>query len=190
MKEKQILQILTDSGALLEGHFVLTSGLHSPQYIEKFRVLEQPQYTEMLCKAIAEMYKGKGITAVAGPMTGGIILAYETASQIGVKSIFTERIDGKMIFRRGFTLSHADKVLIVEDIITTGGSVIEVIDEIKKYGSAIIGLSCLVDRSNGKAKFDVPFNPLLVMNVLTYSPEDCPLCKSGSIAVKPGSTKK
>jgi orotate phosphoribosyltransferase len=190
MTEKQIIKILKDSGALLEGHFILTSGLHSPQYIEKFRVLEQPRYTEMLCKVIADIYKNKDVTTVVGPMTGGIILAYETARQLGVKSIFTERIDGKMKFRRRFTLSPADKVLIVEDIITTGGSVVEVIDEIKKYGSTIIGLSCLVDRSNSKAKFDVPFNPLLVMNVLTYPPDECPQCKSGSIAVKPGSTKK
>jgi len=190
MEEKQILQILKESGALLEGHFILTSGLHSPQYIEKFRVLEQPRYTKMLCKSIAEMYINSGITVVVGPMTGGIILGYETARQIGVKSIFTERVDGKMKFRRGFTLSPSDKVLIVEDIITTGGSVVEVIDEVNKYGSPIVGLSCLVDRSNGKAKFNVPFNPLLVINVETYPPDNCPLCKSGSVAVKPGSTKK
>ncbi len=190
MKEKQILQILKNSGALLEGHFILTSGLHSPQYIEKFRILEQPRYTEMLCKVIAEMYVNSGITAVVGPMTGGIILAYETARQMGIKSIFTERVEGKMTFRRGFTLTPSDKVLIVEDIITTGGSVTEVIDEVKKYGSAIIGLSCLVDRSRGKAKFDFPFNPLLVMDVVTYPLDNCPLCESGSKAIKPGSTKK
>jgi orotate phosphoribosyltransferase len=197
MNRQEILKIFKDSGALLEGHFILTSGLHSPQYIEKFRVLEQPKYTEMLCKEIAEMYKDSGITVVIGPMTGGIILAYETARQLGVKSIFTERIDsppaeqaGKMKFRRGFTISPSDRVLIVEDIITTGGSVIEVIDEVKKYGSTIVGLSCLVDRSSSKAKFDVPFNPLLVMDVVTYPPYNCPLCKSGSIAIKPGSTNK
>ncbi len=190
MKQEEILKILKESGALMEGHFILTSGLHSPQYIEKFRVLEQPRYTEMLCKEIASQYKDKGITVVVGPMTGGIIIAYETARQLGVKSIFTERVDGRMKFRRGFSLSPADKVLIVEDIITTGGSVQEVIDEVKIYGSNIAGLSCLVDRSSGKAKFDVPFNPLLTMNVLTYFPEECSLCKSGSKAVKPGSTNK
>lgn len=190
MTQQEILKILKDSGALLEGHFILTSGLHSPQYIEKFRILEQPHYTEMLCKEIAKLYKDSGVTVVVGPMTGGIMISYETARQLGVKSIFTERIDGKMKFRRGFTLSPSDKVLIVEDIITTGSSVQEVIDEVKKYGAAIIGLSCLVDRSNGKAKFDVPFNPLLVMNVVTYQPEECPLCKSGSKAIKPGSTNK
>ena len=190
MNQEEILKILKDSGALLEGHFILTSGLHSPQYIEKFRVLEQPNYTEILCKEIAAKYKSSGITVVIGPMTGGIILAYETARLLGVKSIFTERVEGKMKFRRGFTISPSDRVLIVEDIITTGGSVNEVIDEVKKYGSTIAGLSCLVDRSNGKAKFDVPFNPLLVMNVITYPPDNCPLCKSGSPAIKPGSTKK
>ncbi len=197
MTQQEILKILKDSGALLEGHFILTSGLHSPQYIEKFRVLEQPKYTEMLCKEIAAIYKKSVITVVVGPMTGGIILAYETARQLGVKSIFTERVDGptavqagKMKFRRGFTITPTDKVLIVEDIITTGGSVLEVIDEVKKYGADIVGLSCLVDRSNGKAKFDIPFNPLLVMNVETYPPDNCPLCKSGSTAIKPGSTNK
>jgi orotate phosphoribosyltransferase len=190
MTKQEILKILKDSGALLEGHFILTSGLHSSQYIEKFRILEHPHYTEMLCNAIAGMYKNDNITAVAGPMTGGIIIAYETARQLGVKSIFTERVDGKMKFRRGFTLSPADNVLIVEDIITTGGSVKEVIEEVKRHKAKIAELSCFVDRSNGKAKFGVPFKPLLVMDVVNYEPEDCPLCKSGSTAVKPGSTNK
>jgi len=190
MTQQEILKILKDSGALLEGHFILTSGLHSPQYIEKFRILEQPRYTEMLCKEIAGKYKNDKITAVVGPMTGGIIISYETARQLGVKSIFTERVDGKMKFRRGFTLSPSDNVLVVEDIITTGGSVQEVIEVVKENRAKIVGLTCLVDRSNGKAKFDVPFNPLLTMDVVNYMPDDCPLCKSGSVAVKPGSTNK
>jgi orotate phosphoribosyltransferase len=190
MTKQEILQLLKDSGALLEGHFILTSGLHSSQYIEKFRILEQPSYTEMLCKEIAGMYKDNNITAVVGPMTGGIIISYETARQLGVKSIFTERINGKMEFRRGFTLSPSDNVLVVEDIITTGGSVLEVIETVKDCGAKIAGLSCFVDRSNGKAKFDVPFKPLLVMDVVNYKLEECPLCKSGSSAVKPGSTNK
>ena len=190
MTKQEILNILKDSGAFLEGHFILTSGFHSSQYIEKFRILEQPRYTEMLCKEIAGMYKNDKITAVAGPMTGGIIISYETARQLGVKSVFTERIDGKMQFRRGFTLSPSDRVLIVEDIITTGGSVKEVVETVKDSGANIVGLSCLVDRSNSKAKFDVPFKPLLVMDVVNYNPDKCPLCKSDSVAVKPGSTNK
>src|SRR5258708_6544736 len=128
MTEQEILQIFIDSNALLEGHFVLTSGLHSPQYIEKFRVIEQPKYTEMLSKELAGKFKDENITVVVGPMTGGIILAYEVGKQLGTKAIFTERVDGKMKFRRGFSLSPADRVLIVEDIITTGGSVLEVIE--------------------------------------------------------------
>jgi orotate phosphoribosyltransferase len=187
MTEKEILTILKQTGALLEGHFILTSGLHSPEYIEKFRILEQPKYTEMLCKEVAEKFRNDNITVVAGPMTGGIILAYETGRQLGTKAIFTERVRGKMEFRRGFTLSPSDRVLIVEDIITTGGSVREVIEEVKKTGAPIIGLGCLVDRSNSIAKFDYPFKPLLTMDVETYKPEECPLCKSGSVAVKPGS---
>jgi orotate phosphoribosyltransferase len=187
---EEVLQILKDTGALLEGHFILTSGLHSPHYIEKFRVLEQPSYTEKLCKMIAENYKKQNITVVIGPMTGGIILAYEVGKQLGARAIFTERIDGKMLLRRGFKLSPEDRVLVVEDIITTGGSIQEVIDIVKQHGAEIAGLSCLVDRSNGKAKFDVPFKPLLKMDVVTYNPEECTLCKSGSTPVKPGGTNK
>jgi orotate phosphoribosyltransferase len=195
MTEQEILQILKDSNALLEGHFILTSGLHSPQYIEKFRLLERPKLTEILCKELAEKFKNDNVTVVVGPMTGGIILAHEVAKQLGTKSIFTERVDGKMAFRRGFTLSPADRILIVEDIITTGGSVHEVIDAIHNLGlinqtPTIVGIGCLVDRSSGRAKFDVPFKPLLTMDVVTYEQDDCPLCKSGSKAIKPGSTNK
>jgi orotate phosphoribosyltransferase len=187
LTQGEILQIFKDTGALLEGHFVLTSGLHSPQYVEKFRVLEQPVYTEMLCKAIAENYRDKNISVVVGPMTGGIIIAYETGRQLGTKAMFTERTEGRMKFRRGFKLSPDDRVLIVEDIITTGGSVFEVIEAVKEQKSLIAGISCLVDRSGGKVKFDYPFIPLLTLDVVTYKPEECPMCKSGEAAVKPGS---
>lgn len=198
MTENEILQILIDTKALMEGHFVLTSGLHSPQYIEKFRVLEQPRYTEQLCKAIAEMFTGSKITAVVGPMTGGIILAYEVGKQLGVKSIFTERVDGKMKFRRGFTLNENDNVLIVEDIITTGGSVLEVIEAVKAFSDntksgaqpEIHSVSCLVDRSNGKAVFGVPFKPLLKMNVIAFKPEEVPEWLNKIPVTKPGSTNK
>jgi orotate phosphoribosyltransferase len=190
MNQTEILDIFKMTGALLEGHFILTSGLHSPQYVEKFRILENPKYTEMLCKAVADDYKNEGITAVVGPMTGGIILSYEIGKQLGVKAIFTERVEGKMKFRRGFSLSPLDRVLIVEDIITTGGSILEVIDEVKNSNAEIVAIACLVDRSNGKAKFDYKFNPLLTMKVENYKPEDCPKCKNGSKAVKPGSTNK
>lgn len=177
MTEQEILNLLKQSNALLEGHFVLTSGLHSPQYVEKFRLLEQPKVTEALCKELAVKFKDEKISVVVGPMTGGIILAHELGKQLGAKAIFTERVDGKMKFRRGFSLSKDDRVLIVEDIITTGGSVQEVIEAINEFGARIIGIGCLVDRSNGKASFPYPFKSLLKMDVVAYKPGDCPLCK-------------
>jgi len=190
MTEQEILQIFKDSNALLEGHFILTSGLHSPQYIEKFRVLEQPKYTEILCKELADKFKNDNITIVVGPMTGGIILAYEVGKQLGTKAIFTERVEGKMKFRRGFTLSHSDRVLIVEDIITTGGSVLEVIEEVKRYNPVIAGIGCLVDRSNGNAKFEYTFKPLLKMDVVAFKPNELPEWLSKVPVTKPGSTNK
>ncbi len=191
MTETEILQIFKDSNALLEGHFVLTSGLHSPQYVEKFRVLEQPKYTEMLCKELAEKFKKDNVTVVVGPMTGGIILAHEVGKALGTKSIFTERVDGKMKFRRGFTISPADRVLIVEDIITTGGSVQEVIDEIKNtFNPFIVGIGCLVNRSGGKAKFDYRLTPLVTMDVVAFKPDEVPEWLAKIPITKPGSTNK
>ncbi len=187
LTQEEVLQIFKDTGALMEGHFVLTSGLHSPKYIEKFRVLEQPRYTELLCRDIVDNFLGKDVSVVVGPMTGGIILAHEVGRQFGVKAMFTERVEGKMKLRRGFKLSPADNVLIVEDIITTGGSVFEVIEEVKAQSAKIIGISCLADRSGGKIKFDYLFKPLVTLDVITYKPDECLLCKSGSVPVKPGS---
>ena len=190
MTESEILQIFKDSNALLEGHFILTSGMHSPQYVEKFRVLEQPKYTEMLCKELAEKFRNENITVVVGPMTGGIILAYGVGKELGTKAIFTERIEGKMKFRRGFTLSPSDRVLIVEDIITTGGSVQEVIDEIKQFNPVIAGIGCLVDRSGGKARFDFPLISLVKMDVVAFKPDEVPGWLSKIPITKPGSTNK
>lgn len=190
MTEKEIFEIFKASGALLEGHFVLTSGLHSPQYVEKFRVLEQPKYTEMLCKELAAKFADAGVTVVVGPMTGGIIMAHECGKALGAKAIFTERVDGRMKFRRGFTIQPDDKVLIVEDIISTGGSVVEVIEAVNEFTSNIVGIGCLVDRSGGKAQFDAPLVPLVKMDVVVYKAEECPLCKENIPITKPGSTNK
>jgi len=166
--------------------------MHSPQYVEKFRVLEQPKYTEMLCVELAERFKKDNITVVVGPMTGGIILAYEVGKQLGTKAIFTERVNGVMKFRRGFTLSSSDRALIVEDIITTGGSVQEVIDEIKvnEAHPTIAGIGCLVDRSGGKAKFDYPLTPLVKMDVTAFKPDEIPDWLAKITVAKPGSTNK
>ena len=191
MTEQEVRDILVKTNAIMDGHFLLTSGLHSPHYVEKFNVLQHPEYTEQLCKAMAAKFKDANIETVVGPVTGGVILAHETGKALGTRAIFTERVDGKMTFRRGFSLHEGERVLIVEDIVTTGGSIKEVIDVVKSYNAIPVAVSMLVDRSGGKADFgDVPATALLHMNVETYKPEDCPLCKQGIPMTKRGSTGK
>ena len=191
MTEQEVRDILVKTNAIMDGHFLLTSGLHSPHYVEKFNVLQHPKYTEQLCKAMAEKFKDANIETVVGPVTGGIILAHETGKALGTRAIFTERVDGKMTFRRGFSLHEGERVLIVEDIVTTGGSIKEVVAVVKSYKAIPVAVSMLVDRSGGKADFgDVPATALLKMNVETYKPEECPLCKKGIAITKRGSTGK
>ena len=191
MTEQEVKELLIETGAIMDGHFLLTSGLHSPHYVEKFNVLQQPKYTEKLCQAMAEQFKDAGIETVVGPVTGGILLAHETGKALGTRAIFTERVDGKMTFRRGFTLHEGERCLIVEDIVTTGGSIKEVIEVVKAHGGIPVAVSMLVDRSGGKANFgDVPCTALLHMDVETYQPEECPLCKQGIPMTKRGSTGK
>ena len=191
MTEKEVRDILVETNAIMDGHFLLTSGLHSPHYVEKFNVLQHPKYTEQLCQAMAEKFKDANIETVVGPVTGGIILAHETGKALGTRAIFTERVDGKMTFRRGFSLHEGERVLIVEDIVTTGGSIKEVIDVVKSYKAIPVAVSMLVDRSGGKADFgDVPATALLKMNVETYKSEECPLCKQNIPMTKRGSTGK
>ncbi|MCB2206099.1 orotate phosphoribosyltransferase [bacterium] len=188
--QEEILGMFKESGAFLEGHFVLTSGLHSPHYVEKFRVLEHPGLTAQLCEGFAEMYAEDKPNVVLGPATGGIILAHETAKQLGVRAMFTERVDGSMVLRRGFALGPEDRVLLVEDVVTTGGSVFEVIDAVKQTGAQIIGLAYLVDRSGGKVDFGVPAKALLTLDVVVHQPDDCPLCREGLPVTKPGRSGK
>ena len=191
MTEKEVEDLLIETSAIMEGHFLLTSGLHSPRYVEKFNVLQKPVYTEKLCRAMAEKFKNANIETVVGPVTGGILLAHETGKALGTRAIFTERENGKMTFRRGFTLHEGERVLIVEDIVTTGGSIREVIDVVKEHGGIPVAVSMLVDRSGGKATFgDVPSTALLHMDVQTYKPEECPLCKAGIPMTKRGRTGK
>ena len=191
MSEKEVEDLLIETSAIMEGHFLLTSGLHSPRYVEKFNVLQKPVYTEKLCRAMAEKFKDANIETVVGPVTGGILLAHETGKALGTRAIFTERENGKMTFRRGFKLHEGERVLIVEDIVTTGGSIREVIDVVKENGGIPVAVSMLVDRSGGKATFgDVPATALLHMDVQTYKPEECPLCKAGVPMTKRGRTGK
>ena len=191
MTEVEVRDLLTKTNAIMHGHFLLTSGLHSPHYVEKFNVLQHPEYTEILCKAMAEKFKDENIDTVVGPVTGGILLAHETGKALGTRAIFTERENGKMTFRRGFSLEKGERVLIVEDIVTTGGSIKEVIDVVREFGGIPVAVAMLVDRSNGKVSLDeVPCSALLHMDVETYAPEECPLCKKGMPLTKRGRTGK
>ncbi|MEX5284309.1 orotate phosphoribosyltransferase [Selenomonas sputigena] len=191
MTEAEVKALLIQTNALMHGHFLLTSGLHSPHYVEKFNVLQHPCYTQQLCAAMAEKFKDKKIDTVVGPVTGGILLAHETGKALGTRAIFTEREGGKMTFRRGFTLEKGERVLIVEDIVTTGGSIKEVIDVVREFGGIPVAVSMLVDRSNGRVNFgDVPCTALLHMDVEVYKPEECPLCHEGVPLTKRGRTGK
>ena len=191
MTQEEVRALLVKTGAIMDGHFLLTSGLHSPHYVEKFNVLQHPAYTAQLCAAMAEKFKDAQIETVVGPVTGGILLAHETGKSLGTRAIFTERVDGKMTFRRGFSLRAGERVLIVEDIVTTGGSIKEVIKVVKAAGAVPVAVSMLVDRSGGKADFgDVPSTALLTMDVETYAPETCPLCAKGVPMTKRGRTGK
>lgn len=185
------MEMFRDSGALLEGHFLLTSGRHSNQYMQCARVLQYPVYASRLGEELARRYRDEKVEVVIGPAMGGIVVAQEVARALGgsVRSLFTEREDGKMALRRGFSLTPGEKVLVVEDVITTGGSVQEVMDLVNQLGGDVVGVGVLVDRSGGEVKFKPRLEAVLTMSIETYPPENCPLCKKGQPAVKPGSRK-
>jgi len=181
-------EIFQKSGAILKGHFLLASGLHSPTYWEKFRVLESPIYTEQLCRMIADHFREQEIQVVAGPTTGGIILAFETARQLGVRGIFAEKEGNGRAFRRGFSINPGERVLIVDDILTTGNSTRQVMAAVTKQGGTVIGIGLLVDRSEQGVDFGVPLFSCLRSITPTYTPQDCPLCAAHIPLVKPGSS--
>ena len=182
----EVLEIFKTTGAIKEGHFLLASGLHSPVYWEKFRILQHPYLTEKLCRLIAQHFKGQKIDVVAGPTTGGIILAFETARQLGVRSVFAEKDGDVRVFRRDFEIAHGEHVLIVDDILTTGSSLKETIGAVDKLGGIIIGIGVLVDRSEHDLNFGLPFFSCLRAPTTVYSPEECPLCAAHIPLVKPG----
>jgi orotate phosphoribosyltransferase len=183
-------EIFKKSRAVLKGHFQLTSGLHSPIYWEKAQVLQYPEYTEKLCGMIADHFREEGIQVVAGPTTPGIILSYEVARQLGIRSIFAEKEEtGGRIFRRGFRIDPGERVLVVDDILTTGGSIREVMAAVNKQGGSVAGIGVLVDRSQQKVDFGVPLFSCHRSETITYKPEECPLCAAQIPLVKPGSQK-
>lgn len=187
MTEDNVKEIFSMTEAMLTGHFKLTSGRHSDKYFQCAKVLQHPQYCEMLCRELAAKFEGQSIQAVIGPAMGGILVAHEVAKALGVRSIFAERENGAMTLRRGFEIGEGEKFLVVEDVITTGGSVKEVIEVVRRAGGVVVGAGVLVDRSGGAAKFDVPTASLLQVPAVSYTPEECPLCQQGLPFLKPGS---
>jgi len=183
-------RVFRESGALREGHFILASGRHASLYLEKFQVLQHPSETERLCSAIAMRAGALGVETVAGPTTGGIILAHEVARQLGARAIYAERREGASgrEFRRGFALAPGERVLVVDDIMTTGGSLQETIDAVRAAGGTVAGAAVLVDRSGGAARLDVPVKALWRLDIPSYSATECPLCAKGVPAVHPGTT--
>jgi len=186
----RVEQILQETGALLTGHFKLTSGRHGAQYMQCAKVLQYPQHTEYIAKILAGNFNGENVDIVLAPAVGGIVFGYEMARALGAKSIFAEREEGRMILRRGFEIPKGASVVIAEDVVTTGGSTQEVMSIAKEYGANILGACVIVDRSGGALDFGVKFVAAYSANIASYEPEDCPLCKEGLPILKPGSRKE
>ncbi|MDR2252081.1 MAG: orotate phosphoribosyltransferase [Endomicrobium sp.] len=191
MLQKDVRELFKKNNALLNGHFKLSSGLHSDTYFQSALILQYPKEAERLGEELAKKIKENNIKVdvVVSPAIGGIVIGQELGRALSVRAIFTERVDDKVLLRRGFSVSNNEKVLVVEDVITTGISTREVIETLKANGSQVVAVVSLVDRSAGKVDFVVPRFCLLSLEVKSYKEEDCPMCKEGSIAVKPGSRK-
>ncbi|MBQ3076945.1 MAG: orotate phosphoribosyltransferase [Clostridia bacterium] len=190
MNNEQVIALLKEAGAFLEGHFLLTSGRHSDRYLQCARVFQDAKYAEPLCAQVAAHFEGEQIDVVIGPAMGAVQMAYEVARCIGCRNFFAEREEGKLTLRRGFAVTPGMRVLVVEDVVTTGGSAREVIEIVKAAGGVVVGVGSIVDRTGGKMDFGVPFHAALSMEVTSWEAEECPLCKAGALElVKPGSRK-
>ena len=187
MTNEEILEVFKQTEGILKGHFLLTSGRHSDTYMQCAKLFVDPEKSEMLCKELAEILREFKADVVVSPAVGGIIMGYEVARQLKAKNFFAERVDGKMTLRRGFALEKGSRVIVVEDVVTTGGSVKEVIQLVKDAGCEVVAAASIVDRSNGKVDFSVPFRALLSMEVISYEADECPICKQGIPIYKPGS---
>ena len=187
MNSESILDKFRDGGALLDGHFILSSGLHSPKYLQCALALQYPFDAEKYGRAIAGHFTDAGIETVASPAIGGLVIGYEVAKALNVRFIWTERKQGEMTMRRGFEIKDGERILAVEDVITTGGSVKECIDVLNENGGDVVNAASIIDRSGGKADVGVPRISLVELEVPSYKPEECPMCAEGTEAVKPGS---
>ena len=187
LTQEDYLNVFRKTEALLEGHFLLTSGLHSNIYFQCARVLQFPWYAEKLCQGLTGHFRDQAVDTVIAPAIGGIVVGQELARQLNARSIFTERSDGNMVLRRGFQIEKGEKFLVAEDVTTTGGSVKEVVEVVRDMGGIVQSVAAIVDRSGGKKLFDVPYFSLVQLAVKNYDPESCPLCKDKLPLVKPGS---
>jgi orotate phosphoribosyltransferase len=185
--ERETLARYEKRGGLLRGHFRLTSGLHSDVYLQSALVLQHPEDAEALGEGLAAAFRSDGVQAVLAPAIGGILVAHEVARALGVRALFTEREHGVMRLRRGFALGAGERCLVVEDVITTGGSTREVVQCVEEHAGVVVGVGSLIDRSGGTATFPVKRVALATVTAATYSPESCPLCQAGGVAIKPGS---
>jgi orotate phosphoribosyltransferase len=187
MSPEAVLELFRRHGALLEGHFRLSSGLHSSGYLQSALVLQHPPHAEALGRGIADRMRGTSPTVVVSPALGGVIIGYEVARALGVRAIFAERLDGVLTIRRGFTLADRDRALVVEDVFTTGKSTRETMDAVRAAGGQVVSAAAIVDRSGGSVSFDVPGEALLELSLPLYPGDACPLCERGLPVVKPGS---
>lgn len=188
LSRERVLEILKEAGVLSEGHFLLTSGRHSSKYLQCARIFRNTRYSEELCRALAQQFSEDAVSVVIGPALGAVQMAYEVSRHLGCENFFAERENGAMTLRRGFSVESGQRVLVVEDVVTTGGSVREVIGLLEELGAVIVGVGVLVDRTGGKIDFGYPLKSIISLEVESYSPEDCPICAGGELPlVKPGS---
>jgi orotate phosphoribosyltransferase len=187
MDQGEVIDLFRKAGALLEGHFRLSSGLHSDRYLQSALVLQYPEFAEVLGQALADRTRHLQPTAVLSPALGGVVIGQEVGRALGIRAIFTEREKGGLTLRRGFTLDATDRVLIVEDVITTGGSTIETAAVAAEHGALVTGAAAIVDRGSDPARLNLPLQSLVRLEIPTYAPEACPLCAKGVEVVKPGS---
>lgn len=191
LSKERVLEILKEAGVLMEGHFLLTSGRHSNKYLQCAKIFRNTKYSEELCRDLAEQFKDDQIQLVIGPAMGAVQMAYEVSRHIGCENFFAEREDGVMTLRRGFAVQPGQRVLVVEDVVTTGGSVREVMDIVRKAGGVVAGVGVVVDRTGGKIDFGVPLKSVISLDVQSWEAGECPVCKEGKLPlVKPGSRKQ
>ncbi|HEX4899138.1 MAG TPA: orotate phosphoribosyltransferase [Pyrinomonadaceae bacterium] len=190
MDTAAVIERFKATGALLEGHFVLTSGLHSPNYLQCALLLQHPREAEEFAGALAGHFQNDEIQLVAAPAIGGIVIGYEVARQLGARFIWTERVEGKMTIRRGFSVKPGERTLVVEDVITTGGSTLETVETLREAGANVIGAASIIDRSSGRADVGVARVALATLDVPAVDPAFCDLCRQGIPVVKPGSRKE